>query len=49
MKNTLRVLLVAVLWLPLLLAAALLDALRETRHRRRLGPAYEGPLAGYEQ
>jgi len=49
LKTTLRVLLVAVLWLPLLLAAALLDTLRETRHRRRLGPAYEGPLAGYDR
>ncbi len=45
MKTTLRSLLVAALWLPLLAAAALLDTVREHRLRRRLGPAYEGPLS----
>lgn len=44
MKTTLRLLFAAALWLPLLGVAALLDTLRETRLRRRLGPAYENPL-----
>lgn len=31
-------------WLLLIAAAALLSAIREYRIKRRLGPAYEGPL-----
>lgn len=45
MKTTLRALVVTAFWLPLLAAAALLDTVREHRRRRRLGPAYEGPLS----